>query len=171
MYRSQEIIKVFNEYNLPEEISKYILALERQLLFENSIYEWLHFSHLTKLEKCKRFFYEDFNERDFNHSFELTKSIGQSLLNAYLPIVQKRKDVNFNDYQKQFQLFRRSRYVEFNLLQDRGTLFGIQSKGRVESILMSMPPLVKWTYDFTPTKGSDEEKLYTNFLIKKNWVY
>ncbi len=101
---------------------------------------------------------------------EFTKSIGQSLLNAYLPIVQKRKDESFDDRHKQFQLFRRSRYVEFNLLQDRGTLFGIQSGGRAESILMSMPPTVKWRYDWSPEKDSAEEDLYTKFLINKKWV-
>ena len=101
---------------------------------------------------------------------DLTQSIGKNLLNAYLPIVQKRKDIHFEQHHKEFQLFRRSRYVEFNLLQDRGTLFGIQSKGRVESILMSMPPLVKWSYDFIPKKGSEEERLYTDFLIKRDWL-
>ncbi|MEK9778362.1 MAG: coproporphyrinogen III oxidase, partial [Methylophilaceae bacterium] len=100
----------------------------------------------------------------------LTRKVGKIFLTAYLPIVQKRKDNKFTDKQKDFQLYRRSRYVEFNLLQDRGTLFGIQSKGRTESILMSMPPSVKWQYDWQPKKGSQEAKLYEDFLIKKNWV-
>ena len=138
--------------------------------FKNNCDDYFFLNHRNEPRGVGGVFYDDFNEKDFNYSFDLTKAVGQCLLNAYLPIVQKRKDENFNDHQKQFQLFRRSRYVEFNLLQDRGTLFGIQSKGRVESILMSMPPLVKWAYDFTPIKGSDEERLYTNFLIKKSWV-
>jgi coproporphyrinogen III oxidase len=87
-----------------------------------------------------------------------------------MPIVQKRKKEKFTEHHKNFQHYRRGRYVEFNLLQDRGTLFGIQSKGRTESILMSMPPKVNWSYDWNPEKGSPEEKLYKNFLIKKNWL-
>ena len=106
----------------------------------------------------------------FTHSFELVKSVGDNLVNAYLPIVQKINKITYNGKQKDFQLYRRSRYVEFNLLQDRGTLFGIQSKGRVESILMSMPPIVKWSYDWRPESGSEEEKLYTDFLIRKKWI-
>ena len=115
-------------------------------------------------------FYDDFNKNDFQYCLNLTKSIGQNFLHAYLPIVQKRKDKKFEEHHKKFQHFRRGRYVEFNLLQDRGTLFGIQSKGRVESILMSMPPMVRWGYDFKPIKGSEEEKLYTDFLINRDWV-
>ena len=112
----------------------------------------------------------DFYENSFDFSFQLTQAVGKNLLNAYLPIVQKRKELTFTKDQRDFQLYRRSRYVEFNLLQDRGTLFGIQSKGRVESILMSMPPLVKWSYDWNPKKNSLESKLYEDFLIKKDWV-
>ncbi len=115
-------------------------------------------------------FYDDFNKNDFQYCLNLTKSIGQNFLHAYLPIVQKRKDKKFEEHHKKFQHFRRGRYVEFNLLQDRGTLFGIQSKGRVESILMSMHPMVRWGYDFKPIKGSEEEKLYTDFLINRDWV-
>lgn len=153
---------------LKDTIDPYGNELYKKL--KNNCDDYFFLEHRNEPRGVGGVFFDDFNEKNFEHSFKLTKSIGQTLLNAYLPIVQKRKDKNFNNHQRQFQLFRRSRYVEFNLLQDRGTLFGIQSKGRVESILMSMPPLVKWTYDYTPIKGSDEEKLYTNFLIKKNWV-
>jgi coproporphyrinogen III oxidase len=91
-------------------------------------------------------------------------------LKAYLPILQKRRNHTYTNREKEFQQYRRGRYVEFNLLQDRGTLFGIQSKGRVESILMSMPPSVKWEYDYSPEKGSKEEELYSKFLIVKDWA-
>ena len=115
-------------------------------------------------------FFDDFNMQDFNFSFDFTKEVGNTFLKAYLPILQKRRDHKFTNKEKEFQQYRRGRYVEFNLLQDRGTLFGIQSKGRVESILMSMPPSVKWEYDYTPKKGSKEEELYSKFLITKDWV-
>jgi len=138
--------------------------------FKDQCDDYFYLKHRNEPRGVGGIFFDDFNEKNFNHSFNLTKSVGDNLLNAYMPILQKRKDITFNKRQKDFQLYRRSRYVEFNLLQDRGTLFGIQSKGRVESILMSMPPLVKWSYDWAPEKDSDEEKLYTKFLVKKSWV-
>jgi coproporphyrinogen III oxidase len=138
--------------------------------FKDQCDDYFYLKHRNEPRGVGGIFFDDFNEKNFNHSFNLTKSVGDNLLNAYMPILQKRKDVAYNKRQKDFQLYRRSRYVEFNLLQDRGTLFGIQSKGRVESILMSMPPLVKWSYDWSPEKDSDEEKLYTKFLVKKSWV-
>ena len=110
------------------------------------------------------------NEMSVDKWFSFIKEMGQCILNSYIPIVEKRKNETFNELNVNWQQIRRGRYVEFNLLQDRGTLFGIQSKGRVESILMSMPPSVKWEYDFTPKKGSKEEELYSKFLITKDWV-
>ena len=138
--------------------------------FKNQCDDYFFLKHRNEPRGVGGIFYDDFSEKDFEFSFKLTQAVGKNLLNAYLPIVQKRKDTNFTVQQKDFQLYRRSRYVEFNLLQDRGTLFGIQSKGRVESILMSMPPLVKWSYDWSPQKNSPESDLYENFLIKKDWV-
>jgi len=138
--------------------------------FKKNCDEYFFLKHRNEPRGIGGIFFDDFNENNFNYSFSVTKDVGHSLLNAYLPIVQKRRGVKYTDKQKDFQLFRRSRYVEFNLLQDRGTLFGIQSGGRAESILMSMPPNVKWRYDWSPEKDSAEEALYTKFLINKKWV-
>ena len=100
----------------------------------------------------------------------MLKAIGDAFVSAYLPIVQRRKDMKFGECERDFQAYRRGRYVEFNLVFDRGTLFGLQSNGRTESILLSMPPIVKWRYDWKPNPGSAEAKLYTDFLINKNWL-
>ncbi|WP_092519118.1 oxygen-dependent coproporphyrinogen oxidase [Xenorhabdus japonica] len=115
-------------------------------------------------------FYDDLNMPDFNISFSFTQAVGNGFLSAYLPIVERRKYIAWGDRERQFQLYRRSRYVEFNLVWDRGTLFGLQSGGRTESILMSMPPLVRWEYGYSPEIDSPESELYTSFLIKKDWV-
>ncbi len=115
-------------------------------------------------------FFDDFNELGFERSFELQRAVGDSFLNAYLPILQRRKDILYGEKERDFQAYRRGRYVEFNLVFDRGTLFGLQSNGRVESILMSMPPIVKWRYDWKPDIGSMEEQLYTEFLIDRDWL-
>jgi coproporphyrinogen III oxidase len=115
-------------------------------------------------------FFDDLNEQGFKKSFAFMQSIGDSYINAYLPIVLKRKDTSYSDTHRDFQLYRRGRYVEFNLVYDRGTLFGLQSGGRTESILMSLPPLVKWRYNWTPQIGSDEARLYSDFLIGKDWL-
>ncbi len=115
-------------------------------------------------------FFDDLNEGGFEHCFNLMKSIGDSYTKAYLPIVQKRKDTKFGQRERDFQLYRRGRYVEFNLVYDRGTLFGLQSGGRTESILMSLPPLVKWQYNWQPDVGSAEDKLYQDFLKPRDWL-
>ena len=138
--------------------------------FKDQCDDYFFLKHRNEPRGVGGIFFDDFCENNFDFSFKLTQAVGKNLLSAYLPIVQKRKDTLFSKKQRDFQLYRRSRYVEFNLLQDRGTLFGIQSKGRVESILMSMPPLVKWSYDWAPEKNSLESKLYDSFLIKKDWV-
>jgi coproporphyrinogen III oxidase len=96
--------------------------------------------------------------------------VGDKFLDAYLPIVERRKDLPYGDRERQFQLYRRGRYVEFNLVHDRGTLFGLQSNGRTESILMSMPPLVRWEYNWQPSADSPEEKLYKNYLHPRDWL-
>ena len=111
-------------------------------------------------------FFDDFNELGFERSFAFVQSLANSYLEAYVPIVEKRKDTNYTPEQREFQEYRRGRYVEFNLVFDRGTLFGLQSGvGRIESILMSLPPTVRWIYDWKPAPGSREEKLYTDFLL------
>jgi coproporphyrinogen III oxidase len=106
----------------------------------------------------------------FEKSFEMTRSVGDAFLEAYLPIVKKHQNDPYTESQREFQAFRRGRYVEFNLVFDRGTLFGLQSGGRTESILMSMPPIVRWGYDWKPVANSPEARLYTDFLKPKDWI-
>lgn len=115
-------------------------------------------------------FFDDLNTPDFETSFAFMRSVGDAYIEAYRPIVEKRRDLPWTSQQRDFQLHRRGRYVEFNLVYDRGTLFGLQSGGRTESILMSLPPEVRWSYDWAPEAGSDEVRLYTDFLISKDWL-
>ena len=115
-------------------------------------------------------FFDDFNDIDFDFSFDLAKSVGNAFLEAYTPIVQRRRDLTFGERERDFQAYRRGRYVEFNLVFDRGTLFGLQSGGRTESILVSMPPNVVWRYDWQPEAGSAEAQLYEKFLPHRDWV-
>jgi coproporphyrinogen III oxidase len=138
--------------------------------YKNQCDDYFFLKHRNEPRGVGGIFFDDLNKFGFADTSKFVFSIGDLFLNAYMPIVQKRKKEKFTEHHKNFQHYRRGRYVEFNLLQDRGTLFGIQSKGRTESILMSMPPKVNWSYDWTPEKGSAEEKLYKNFLIKKDWL-
>jgi coproporphyrinogen III oxidase len=115
-------------------------------------------------------FFDDLAERDFDFSFSLVKSVGDHFLTAYVPILERRKDLPFGEREQSFQAYRRGRYVEFNLIYDRGTLFGLHSGGRTESILMSLPPRAEWRYDWKPGAGSPEEKLYTDFLKPRDWT-
>ncbi len=115
-------------------------------------------------------FFDDLNEGGFQRCFSLTQSVGDDFLDAYLPIVTRRRDMPYGERERDFQAYRRGRYVEFNLVWDRGTLFGLQSGGRTESILMSLPPIVKWRYDWQPEPGSAEARLYSDFLIEKDWI-
>jgi coproporphyrinogen III oxidase len=115
-------------------------------------------------------FFDDFSEGGFDHAFAMTKSVGDAFIDAYLPILERRKDIAYGERERDFQAYRRGRYVEFNLVYDRGTLFGLQSGGRTESILMSLPPIVKWRYDWHPEPGSAEASLYTDFLTARDWV-
>ena len=115
-------------------------------------------------------FFDDFSESGFDGSLKMMQAVGDSLLAAYLPIVRRRKDMPYTQRERDFQLYRRGRYVEFNLVWDRGTHFGLQSGGRTESILMSMPPLASWAYQQRPVAGTPEDDLYTKFLIPKDWV-
>jgi coproporphyrinogen III oxidase len=115
-------------------------------------------------------FFDDFNELGFDRSFALMRAVGDAFLPAYRPIVARRKATPYGDRERQFQLYRRGRYVEFNLVWDRGTLFGLQSGGRTESILMSLPPLVRWDYDWKPDPDSPEARLYEVFLKPRDWL-
>jgi len=115
-------------------------------------------------------FFDDLNEAGFDKSFDFLRAVGDSFLDAYSPIVKRRSDHPFGNRQRAFQLYRRGRYVEFNLIYDRGTLFGLQSGGRTESILMSLPPQVRWEYNWQPEPGSPEEDLYLNYLKANDWL-
>jgi len=132
--------------------------------------EYFYLPHRNEQRGIGGLFFDDLNEQGFEHSFALTRSIAEHYIPAYLPIVQKRRDTPFSERQRDFQLYRRGRYVEFNLVYDRGTLFGLQSGGRTESILMSMPPMVKWAYNWQPEAGSQEEELYHYYLKPKDWL-
>ena len=115
-------------------------------------------------------FFDDFAEFGFERSFEMMRAVGDALLPAYLPILQRRKGMAYGERERDFQAYRRGRYVEFNLVFDRGTLFGLQSGGRTESILMSMPPIVKWRYNWQPEAGTAEARLYSDFLRPRDWA-
>ncbi len=132
--------------------------------------EYFFLKHRNEPRGIGGVFFDDLNEWGFEKSFAFMQSIGNHFLLAYLPIVMKRDGEKYTESQRQFQLYRRGRYVEFNLVYDRGTLFGLQSGGRTESILMSLPPLVRWQYDWQPKPGSEEAKLYDVFLKPKDWV-
>ena len=132
--------------------------------------EYFFIKHRNEPRGIGGIFFDDFNEIGFEKSFKLMQSVGDHFLDAYDPILEKRKDTPYGERERDFQAYRRSRYVEFNLVYDRGTLFGLQSGGRAESILISLPPNVKWRYDWKPEPKSHEEKLYKEFLTVQNWV-
>ena len=132
--------------------------------------EYFFLKHRMEPRGIGGIFYDDLNDGGFDRCFALTKSVGDHFLAAYGPILQRRKDMPFGEREREFQLYRRGRYVEFNLVWDRGTLFGLQSNGRTEAILMSMPPLAAWRYDWRPAPGTPEALLYTDFLIAKDWL-
>jgi coproporphyrinogen III oxidase len=115
-------------------------------------------------------FFDDFSDLGFEGSFAMMRAVGDALIDAYRPIVQRRRAQSYGERERDFQAYRRGRYVEFNLVFDRGTLFGLQSGGRTESILMSMPPIVKWRYDWRPEAGTAEARLYTDFLRARDWA-
>jgi coproporphyrinogen III oxidase len=132
--------------------------------------KYFYLKHRKEPRGIGGIFFDDLSAPDFETCFNITKSVGDGFLEAYTPIIEKRRDLTFTQTQREFQAYRRGRYVEFNLVFDRGTLFGLQSGGRTESILMSMPPNVTWKYDWSPAPGSEEQKLYTNYLVEKNWI-
>ncbi|MDP1680366.1 MAG: oxygen-dependent coproporphyrinogen oxidase [Burkholderiales bacterium] len=132
--------------------------------------EYFYLKHRTEPRGVGGIFFDDFSEGGFEAAFNLTESVGDHFLPAYVPILERRLDMPYGERERDFQAYRRGRYVEFNLVYDRGTIFGLQSGGRTESILMSLPPIVKWRYDWHPEPGSPEAKLYTDFLIGKDWL-
>ncbi|MFQ6404218.1 oxygen-dependent coproporphyrinogen oxidase [Methylophilus sp. 'Pure River'] len=138
--------------------------------FKKHCDEYFFLKHRKEPRGIGGVFFDDFSELGFEKSFALQRAVGDAFINAYLPIVQRRKDTVYGERERDFQAYRRGRYVEFNLIFDRGTIFGLQSNGRTESILLSMPPIVKWRYDWKPETNSAEAKLYSDFLIEKDWV-
>ena len=132
--------------------------------------DYFYLKHRNEARGIGGIFFDDLNRWDMQTCFGFLKSVGDAFLPAYLPIVQKRKHHAYGEREKNFQLYRRGRYVEFNLVYDRGTLFGLQSGGRTESILMSLPPVVTFQYNWHPEPGSEEEKLYTDFLPMRDWL-
>ena len=132
--------------------------------------EYFYLKHRREPRGVGGIFFDDLNAPDFETCFNLTESVGDHFLSAYVPILERRLDTPYGERERDFQAYRRGRYVEFNLVYDRGTLFGLQSGGRTESILMSLPPIVKWRYDWHPEKGSPEDGLYTDFLTGRDWI-
>jgi len=132
--------------------------------------EYFYLKHRDEPRGVGGLFFDDLNEWDFDTCFAFLRSVGDAYIDAYTPIVAKRKNTPYGERERDFQLYRRGRYVEFNLVFDRGTLFGLQSGGRTESILMSMPPLVKWRYNWSPEPGTPEADLYENYLKPRDWL-
>ena len=143
---------------------------EYHLRFKRWCDEYFFLRHRNEPRGIGGIFFDDLADRDFEHCFALTRSVADHLLPAYEPILERRKDTSFGERERDFQAYRRGRYVEFNLVYDRGTLFGLQSNGRTEAILMSLPPLVKWRYDWRPDPGSAEAKLASDFLVARDWL-
>ncbi len=133
--------------------------------------EYFYLKHRQEPRGIGGLFFDDLNQPDFEQAFAFMRSVGDHYLPAYLPIVERRKGTEYGERERDFQLYRRGRYVEFNLVYDRGTLFGLQSGGRTESILMSLPPLVKWRYNWQPQPGSPEAELYDVYLKPRDWIH
>ncbi len=132
--------------------------------------EYFYLKHRQEPRGIGGLFFDDLNDWGFDKCFDFMQSVGDHYVPAYLPIVQRRKETGYGERERNFQLYRRGRYVEFNLVYDRGTLFGLQSGGRTESILMSLPPLVRWQYNYRPEAGSEEARLYQEYLKPRDWV-
>lgn len=132
--------------------------------------DYFYIKHRNEARGIGGLFFDDLNSPDFDTCFNFTQAVGDGFLDAYLPIVARRKALSWGERERQFQLYRRGRYVEFNLVWDRGTLFGLQTGGRTESILMSLPPLVRWEYNYQPAPDSAEAALYRDFLPVKDWL-
>ena len=132
--------------------------------------EYFFLKHRNEPRGVGGVFFDDFNELGFERSFALMRAVGDAFLDAYLPIVERNRQRHYGAREREFQAYRRGRYVEFNLVHDRGTLFGLQSGGRTESILMSLPPVVHWKYDWHPEPGTPEARLTTDFLRPREWA-
>ncbi|NHV29281.1 oxygen-dependent coproporphyrinogen oxidase [Burkholderia sp. D-99] len=132
--------------------------------------EYFFLKHRNEMRGIGGIFFDDFSEPGFERSFDMMQSVGDAFLQAYLPIVELRADLPYGERERDFQAYRRGRYVEFNLVFDRGTLFGLQSGGRTESILMSMPPVANWRYNWQPEPGTPEARLYSDFIVPRDWV-
>lgn len=132
--------------------------------------DYFYLKHRNEARGVGGLFFDDLNEEGFDHAFAVMRAVGDSYVPAYVPIINKRKDTPYGERERDFQLYRRGRYVEFNLVFDRGTLFGLQTGGRTESILMSLPPLVRWDYNWTPEPGSKEAELTEKFLPHRDWL-
>lgn len=138
--------------------------------YKNWCDEYFYLKHRKEPRGVGGLFFDDLNEWDFDTCFGFMRAVGDSFIRAYRPIVARRKDTAFGERERQFQLYRRGRYVEFNLVFDRGTLFGLQSEGRTEAILMSLPPLVRWEYDYHPESGTPEAELTDFYLQDRDWL-
>jgi coproporphyrinogen III oxidase len=138
--------------------------------FKNWCDEYFFLKHRNEPRGIGGVFFDDFHELGFDRSFAMMRAVGDAFLDAYVPIVERHRHREFGPREREFQAYRRGRYVEFNLVFDRGTLFGLQSGGRTESILMSLPPVVHWKYDWHPEPGSAEARLYSDFLKPRDWA-
>ncbi|MEQ8230395.1 MAG: oxygen-dependent coproporphyrinogen oxidase, partial [Gammaproteobacteria bacterium] len=132
--------------------------------------EYFYLRHRDEHRGIGGLFFDDLNEWPFARCFDFIRAVGSAYIEAYAPIVERRRDTAFGERERDFQLYRRGRYVEFNLVYDRGTIFGLQSGGRTESILMSLPPNVRWRYAWAPSPGSPEARLYTDFIRPRDWL-
>lgn len=138
--------------------------------YKNWCDDYFYLKHRQETRGVGGLFFDDLNEWGFETCFEFMQAVGNGYLDAYVPIIERRKQQSYGERERQFQLYRRGRYVEFNLVFDRGTLFGLQTGGRTESILMSMPPLARWEYDYQPVPGSEESLLYSRYLVPQDWL-
>ena len=132
--------------------------------------EYFYLKHRREPRGVGGIFFDDLSEGGFDRCFAIVRSVGDAFADAYAPILERRKDLAYGERERDFQAYRRGRYVEFNLVWDRGTLFGLQSNGRTEAILMSLPPVVKWRYDWRPSPGTPEARLYERYLVPRDWA-
>ena len=132
--------------------------------------EYFYINHRDEQRGVGGIFYDDLSEPDFDTCFSFMRSVGDHYLKAYLPVIENRRNHEYGDRERDWQLYRRGRYAEFNLVIDRGTLFGLQSGGRTESILMSLPPLASWKYCYEPEPGSEEARLLSDFVVVRDWL-